>query len=129
MAFGNTNKLGSGTYYTLLVNSDGQLEIELATQTGHPSTVLVADGCIHTAASVLYGLCVAGISCTDGDMVLVTDGEGGANKIVVAMEANSNTYSPCLGAPITFSTNIYADISIADVTTTLVYVTGVYEAS
>lgn len=170
MAVGNTSKDGLGTWYALLVDSEGRLilagpaaedaaaagspvrlggvysatppavddgdivslltdvagrlEIITAKASGHSATQVTADGNISASAGVLYGLIVAGAGVTAGDTVAIKDGSGGSTILTVVFEAANETIVVPMSHPITFSTAIYADVTISG---GAVYVTGIYD--
>lgn len=170
MAVGNTSKDGLGTWYALLVDSEGRLimagpaaedaaaagsplriggvysatppsvddgdivslltddagrlEIIVSETSGHSATQVTGDANIKASAGVLYGLVVAGAGVTAGDTVALEDGAGGTTILTVVFEAANETIVLPMPHAITFSSAIYANVTL---TGGSVYVTGIYD--
>lgn len=125
MSTGNTVKDGTGDFYWHLVNSDGELLVELSKQSGHSIVQLSADGSIKASAGVLYGLIIGYTGVTAGDKVEIKDGgSGGTVRMTVVLPAAQGTIVVSLPVPATFASSIYSDETKSGGT---IYVTGIYD--
>lgn len=125
MGWQNTMKDWSGTNYADLCDADGNTLIRVVKASGHTAVRLTADGQVKASAGVLYGLVIAGKGVTAGDTVDVKDGgAGGAIKITYVFGAVNETGALNFPHPITFTTDIYIDVTISGGT---IYVTGIYD--
>ncbi len=122
MAWLNTAKDGSGSWYLQICDSDGNQYVRIAKVDGASIIQLTADGQIKASAGVLHRLIISASGVTAGDTVVIKDGgSGGTVRLTVVMDAANWFGAFEVGAE--FATDIYCDVTL---TGGSVYVTGVY---
>ena len=125
MGWQNTAKDWSGLNLADLCDADGNKYIRLAKASGHTAIRVVGDGQIKASAGVLYNLVIAGAGVTAGDTVAIKDGgAGGTVVITYVFGAANETKQLVFDFPITFSTDIYVDVTLSG---GAAYVTGIYD--
>jgi hypothetical protein len=125
MAWTNTNKFGQGTHFWLLADTDGNLMVHVAKESGHSIIQLTADGYIKASAGVLYGLVIGATSISAGDFIRVKDGGASGTEVLhIVFTAAYVGMSLVLPAPVTFGTDIYLDVEL---TGGSIWVSGIYD--
>lgn len=126
MGWQNTSPDWSGTNKADVCDTDGNKLVRVIKASGHTATMVTpADGQIKASGGVLYGLVISGKGVTAGDTVAIKDGgAGGTTKLMYVFTAANETKGLAFDFPITFSTDIYVDVTLSGGTG---YVTGIYD--
>ena len=112
----------SGNFKPVQVDTDYNLNVNLAARAGLSATQITADGNLKASGGTLHSLTIAGAGVTAGDTVIIKDGSAGTTLLTLVFgAANETLHLP--GLNIIFATAIYADVTL---TGGNVYVTGVY---
>jgi hypothetical protein len=125
MGWQNTAADWSGLNKADLCDADGYKLVRIVKASGHTAVQVTGDAQIKASAGVLYGLVIAGAGVTAGNTVAIKDGgAGGTVKITYVFGAANETQQLVFDFPITFSTDIYCDVTLSGGSA---YVTGVYD--
>lgn len=116
--------VANGDLVDLALTAAGLLRVQVDRFASHAATQVTADGNIKASLGTLYGLVIAGVGVAAGNTVVIKDGSSGAEVLRVVFSAANETIIVPLPAPISFSTAIYADITVSSGTA---YVTGIYD--